>query len=200
MNTSADMDLHHQHMIHVLFLENDFKAIVDLVLKMGGLEKKLTKQSFDNADAWTAYRIGQAYAETGNPKNSCEYYAIAYQLAPLVLDFTNKYATALVAIGKNKDAKSLLERLVYEYPKSASALSNLGYLCLVVDSDTIRARKLYDQSLLIDPDYEQAIINKAGLWMMQQKNQQAVLLLNNYLKRRPKSNKVRELLNRIKPT
>jgi hypothetical protein len=198
MNTSSEMQMHHQYMIHVLFLENDFKAIVELEMKMGGLENKLVRTTYDNADAWTAYRIGQAYAESGNPKKSCDYYAIAYKLAPLVVDFANKYATALVAIGKNKEAKSLLERLIYEYPKSAPALSNLGYLCLIIDSDTARARKLYDLSLKVDPDYEQAIINKAGLWMMQQQSPYAVHLLTRYLKRKPNSTKSRELLNRIK--
>ena len=88
-------------------------------------------------------------------------------------------------MGKTKDAKGLLERLVFDYPKSPAALSNLGYLCLVVDSDTARARKLYDQAISMDPDYEQAIVNKAGLWAMQRKNNDATVLLSKYLKRKP---------------
>ena len=104
----------------------------------------------------------------------------------------------MAAVGKTKDAKGLLERLVFDYPKSPSALSNLGYLCLVVDSDTARARKLYDQAISMDPDYEQAIINKAGLWAMQRKNKDATALLSKYLKRKPQSQQARTLLNQIK--
>ena len=198
MRTASEIQSNYTHIIHVLFLENDFKGITDLVNGIGGLENKLVKRSFDNADAWTAYRIGQAYAEIGNPKKSCDYYGVAYNLAQSVLEFGNKFASALAAVGKTKDAKGLLERLVFDYPKSPAALSNLGYLCLVVDSDTARARKLYDQAISMDPDYEQAIVNKAGLWAMQRKNNDATVLLSKYLKRKPQSQQARTLLNQIK--
>ncbi|MEY3075385.1 MAG: hypothetical protein RJB25_1027, partial [Bacteroidota bacterium] len=97
----------------------------------------------------------------------------------------------------NQEAKGILEKLVYEYPKSAPALSNLGYLCLVLENDTVRARKLYDQAIGIDPDYEQAIVNKAGLWMVQGKKKEAAALLNNLIRRKPQSEQARQLLQRI---
>ncbi|MFM7078969.1 MAG: tetratricopeptide repeat protein [Bacteroidota bacterium] len=194
---TSDLEKHYHEVIHILFLEKDYQGILDVVAKLGELNKKLQKKSFDNKDAWTAYRVGQAFAEKGNLGKSNIYYQVAYGLAPYVLDFVNKYAASLTAVGNNQEAKGILERLVYEYPKSAPALSNLGYLCLVLENDTVRARKLYDQAIGIDPDYEQAIVNKAGLWMVQGKKKEAAALLGNFIRRKPQSEQARQLLQRI---
>jgi tetratricopeptide (TPR) repeat protein len=193
----SDLEKNYHEVIHILFLEKDFQGILEIVSRLGAADKKLQKKSFDNKDAWTAYRIGQAFAEKGNLEQSNRYYGVAYGLAPFVLDFVNKYAASLSSVGDHKQAKGILEKLVYEYPKSAPALSNLGYLCLLLENDTLRARKLYDQAIGIDPDYEQAIVNKAGLWMVQGKKKEAVALLNTFVRRKPNAQQARQLLQRI---
>jgi hypothetical protein len=197
-NNPVLLEKHFKEVIHILFLEKDYQGIIEVVGKIKGIDKKLVKTSFDNADAWTAYRIGQAFNETGNIQKASEFYAIAYLLAPNVLDFVNKYATSLAGTNKPREAKNILEKLVYQYPKSAAALSNLGYLCLVLENDTIRARKLYENAIGIDPDYEQAIVNRAGLWMAQGRRKDALELLNKFVRRKPQSKQATDLINRIK--
>ncbi len=59
---------------------------------------------------------------------------------------------------------------------------------------------MYNRALALDPDYAQAIINKAGLFMLQGKEKEAQLLLKRYLKQKPDDNTVTEMLRQIMST
>jgi tetratricopeptide (TPR) repeat protein len=159
--------------------------------------RMLSKKSLDNADAWTCYRIGESFLETGDPLKAEGFFQNANALAPLHPEFSNKYASILSLNNKNADARIILEKSIREYPKFPPALSNLGYLVLVMDGDTARSGILLDQALALDPDYEQAVINKAGLLAATAKQKEARLLLAQYLKRKPASPKVKAILDKL---
>ncbi len=193
----GDIQINFRNLVHIAFLEKNFNKIIAYTKTLGQPLTILQKKSYDNTDAWTSYRIGEAFQETGNPVAAQQYFANAYHLAPLHPEFANKYASILSVNNNQTQARSILEKMVKDYPKYSPALSNLGYLVLVMDGDTAYARNLYDQALLIDPDYEQALINKAGLLMVTSSKAEAKQLLIKYIKRNPGSTKVKAILQQI---
>ena len=195
--TPQSLNKNYKDVIHILFLEKNYTEIMRIVSIKPGILNELKTPSFDNRDAWTAYRIGEAFASTGNGAAALQYFETANRLAPYVIDFTNKFASALAAAGNNAKAKSILEQLVYEYPKNATSLANLGFLVLVLDRDTARAGSLYEKALEMDPDHEQAIVNKAGLLSFRGKNSEALKILMKYIKRNPQSQKAKSAFEQI---
>lgn len=196
-NTKVEIGKNFRHLIHLEFVSKNYQTVTKYAGSVPSISDSLKKQSFDNLDAWTAYRIGASYLETGDQKNCEKFYAISYRLAPDYPEFANKYAIALLTSGKTSEARKILETSVREYPKFPATLSNLGYIVLTQDGDTVLARQYYDQAIALDPDYEQAVINKAGLFMATGKKKEAVTLLKRFLKKNPEFQPAHELLARI---
>lgn len=195
--SDQDIRLYFEDLIHLSWIEKKYDEVISYVNRAGDVMKRLNKQSYDNRDAWTAYRIGEAYYQTGNLAECEVYYTIAYRLAPDHNEFANKYATILAANGKNTNAIEVLRKSVKAYPKFPSTLSNLGYLILIETGDTVSARKFYDRALALDPDYKQAVLNKAGLLMITGKKRESVQLLKQHLKFNPDHKAANDLLTRI---
>lgn len=55
----------------------------------------LIHPSIDNENAWTAYRIGEAYFTLGDALNAEKFYKKAVDLAPFYPAFRSKYALTL---------------------------------------------------------------------------------------------------------
>jgi Tfp pilus assembly protein PilF len=163
----------------------------------GSALASLRARSFESTDAWTAYRIGESFNRNGNVMKALSYFERAFELAPLNSEFANKYATALAAGNQADKAIQILQASVAEYPKHAPTHSNLGYLLLTSQGDTASARRHYDIALHLDPDYEQANLNKAGLLMLRGRKREALNLLRDFMKRKPESTKAVELLNML---
>jgi len=195
--TKADIIQNFRHLIHLEFVSKNYSAVVKYANAVAGVSDSLRKKSFDNLDAWTAYRIGASYLETGNPVLGEKFYAISYKLAPDYPEFANKYASLLLTSGKIEQARKILENSVKEYPKFPATLSNLGYLLLMQDGDTAAARQYYDRALSLDPDYGQGVVNKAGLLMATGKKKEAVALLKRFQKRNSGFQAANDLLARI---
>lgn len=195
--SKADIESNFKELVHISFLEKNYKKIIEYTRIAVNPLKSLNVKSFDNKDAWTSYRIGEAYMETSDAVNSLIYFENAYKLAPLHPEFANKYASALSVNNRNTEARRILELTVKAYPKYPPALSNLGYIILLMDRDTASAGRLYDQALALDPDYEQAVINKAGLLLMTSGAGSARQFLFIYMKQNPKSVKVKSVLDKI---
>jgi Tfp pilus assembly protein PilF len=183
--------------IHIAYLENNYNKVQTLAGKFPNYLDDVKKGSSDNRHAYTAYRIGQSYLETGNYQVAEKYLHKAYKLAPNIQDFINKYATTLVNLNRPEEARKVLQRGVHDYGKFPPTITNLGYLYLILDKDYKRAEQLYNRALALDPDYEQAIINKAGLMMLTGRPGEARNLLSRYLKRKPGNQKIIELLGQI---
>ena len=184
-------------LIHIAFLENKPELVIQYVKSYGDPLILLNKKSIDNAHAWTSYRIGESYISLGGINEALKYYQRAYELAPFHPDFANKYATSLAQNKQVPEAVIVLNKAVSDYPKYAAAISNLGYLTLLKDGDTQKAMELYNRALDLDPDYDQAILNKAGLLLYNGKKEAAKILLLKYKKRKPENIKITELLNKI---
>ena len=186
-----------KNLVHIAFLEKNYGKVVAYTRTVTSPIALLSKKSYENSDAWTSYRIGESYLEMGDAMNALPFFAKAYNLASIHPEFANKYASTLSLNNKQSEARQILEKTVSEYPKFPPALSNLGYLLLIMDRDTVKSRELYDLALAMDPDYEQAIINKAGLLMITRGKSDAQKFLLNYMKRKPGSIKVKAVLDQI---
>ena len=116
----------------------------------------------------------------------------------IAFEFRNKLASAEMDAGRNEDARKNFQFILDENPKFTSAWINLGFLLLSVDHNIQGADLHYDKALALDPDNEQALLNKTGALFYRQKNSDAKKLLQKILKLYPDNDKARVLIKSLK--
>lgn len=150
--------------IHHYFLSGSYDKIRDLVSKAGHSKLayfKLIGRDLANKDAWTAYRIAEAFQAINSHDVALLYYYIAHRLAPYYFDFTNKYGNSALLNKKLDLAQEIFSRLAKENPNFAPAWSNLGYIMLI-KKDFERALFYSSKAINLDYTYLPARLNKAG--------------------------------------
>ena len=185
--------------INYYFLRNDFDSMIDLVSEQGiqfVLDSLLNEMEYSNYDAWTSYRIGQAYENTGNLLIAGYFYENAIALAKYILDFQNKYGTYLVKSGKLNEAYHVFEFIISEDPRYVSAYVNLGY-SLMKAGQLDKAKENYQMALNLDPDHIQAMTNLAGLNFAQGDMAEGTRLLKRVLKLDPENQQALAMLSRL---
>lgn len=186
-------------LVRLYFLKNDFEKIIFYSSKFPFsvlLNELLNQVSYSNEDAWTCYRIAEAFAQNGKINDAFLFYKKATELAPLHPDFLNKLAGTLMAQNKRDEAKNIYEKIIVENPKIASAWCNLGFICFL-EQDFGNAEENYSRALALDPDYELAWLNKAQLYLTQGRKNEAKNILLMLLEKNPKNEKVRSLLKKV---
>lgn len=174
-------------LVQVYFLKGDLAKILSLESKFNEANWLQSRAaSFDNKDAWTCYRIGEAYNANGKTKEALAFYNRAVELAPFYHEFRNKYAGSLIQLKKIPEAKKMYEFILKENPKFVPALNNIGYI-YYQNGDKKKAIEYYNKAIALDPDYEQALLNKAALLLSENKFNQALVLARRVLKRNPKN-------------
>ena len=187
-------------LVQLYFIKKDFEKIIFYVNSLTDaylINSKLTKKTFSNDDAWTSYRIGEAFFNTGNIQRATNYYKNAVGLAPFGLDFKNKYGSALAASGQLQSAEKEFIEILKEHPKHVSALTNLGFLKLK-SGNVLEAEKIYFKALSLDPDYEALLLNIAGLYAYKKDFKLSELYLNKILKLNPTNQQAKQALFQIK--
>ena len=174
-------------LIRYFYLRNDFVNVLKL---LQGVNAE------NISDAWTAYRIGEAFYQTTNFNSAFLFYQRAVQLKSSDPEFQNKLGSALVALQRLDEARDVFQKIMQENSKFAPALSNLGYIYFL-KGDLPYAEAMYNKALTLDPDYEQAILNKIALFMVEKKNAEAAVLTNQLLKINPKNEKARLILKQL---
>ncbi len=172
--------------IHLLFLKEDWKGILAAAQQLETIPK----------NGWTAYHIAEAYYNTGDYENALRHFDLALAVYPQHLDFQEKKAATLIALKRIAEAKKLLESLLRENAKRPIALLNLGF-AHALTNNLPEALRRYDQALALDPDYEQALVNKAAIFIFQGKKVAARGLLERVLKINPGNGQAREGLVRL---
>ncbi len=154
-----------QVQVQLYFTEGKSKNIIEL-LKITDEEKVYNlwavKASYDNAWAWTSYRIGEAYDQNQQLDLSLKWFKKAAELAPFQLDFRNKLGNALAKNRQISEAKDQFRWMISENPGSVSAYSNLAYL-LMLEGKTPDAVKLLKTGIRINPDNESLLLNLASV-------------------------------------
>jgi tetratricopeptide (TPR) repeat protein len=198
--TDTDLKNNIDLLVQLCFNKNDFNKInryTDRLTDTYLINTKLLKKSYSNDDAWTCYRIGEAFSNLGQINRAINYYKQAVTLAPFVLDFKNKYGAALAANNLLPNAEKEFREILKENPKHVSALTNLGFVKLR-QGNVKEAELIYFKALAIDPDYEALLLNIAGLYAYKKDFKQAEIYLNRLLNRHPNNTQAKQALQQIK--
>lgn len=189
---------HQNFWVQYLFLRKDWQRLIAFVEQEGGsvFLRGLTNTSYDNEDAWTAYRIGEAYARQ-NSEEALPFYKKATELAPFIPDFQNKYASVLLKHGYQQEGIVVLKKLLEEQPFHKEALNNLGYTYLAEGKFQLSALYL-EKALAEDPDYEQAWLNMATLYLQTEELEKAKTAVKEVLRVNPMNKKAKQALSLLK--
>lgn len=185
--------------VQYFFLNEQYSSIIKLVKNNGKeliLNDWLKGVPFDNTDAWTAYRIGQAYENKKQIQESLIYYSKAIDLAPYQLDFQNKYGTLLVSLDRIEEAKRVFARIINEYPRNDMAWVNLGY-CELALENIQQAYQSYSQALRLNPDNLQALLNLASYHAATDMPHLSVTYLKRALQIQPNHKQAKQLLDQL---
>lgn len=187
-------------LLQLNFSWQDFAQIVKYVNVIGedDLYKNiLTKRSYDNLHAWSAYHIAEGFLNTNSLEKAVKWFEKAIDLAPFNLEFRNKLASAYMNSGKINEAQKQFEYIIKENPKFISAFTNLGFLKLSQNNVT-EAENLYYKALKLDPDYEPLLLNLAGLKAYKKDYKGALDIINQILKKNPNNQKAKQILQQLK--
>jgi tetratricopeptide (TPR) repeat protein len=185
-------------LIRWAYLAGDYRQVTEYANGENHAAALLSHREFSNEDAWTAYRIGESYTQLGNDAMALTYFLKAVELAPLIPEFRNKLGASQLANQQVDEAKKNFEFIIRENPEFPAAYINLGYLRLTAFRDVQGADALYDRALGLDPDNEQALINKAGTQVFLQNKEEANKLLHRVLAVNPQNLKAKALLKALK--
>lgn len=197
--TKEDVEGNIRELVQLHFMLSDFKKItgyVNLLNQNHLLNDIIKTSSYDNRDAWLAYRIGEAYYASGKIKESLPWFNKACYLANYNLEFKIKLGTALAQANMVAQAVVQFENVLKENPKNISALTNLGYT-YALKNDLTQALLNYNKALLLDPDYEPLLLNLAGYYAFTKNKSKAIEFLNKLLNKNPKNTQAKNALKQI---
>ena len=178
------------------FLKNDLKALATYVdgQEAESVLKNLSIESYDNQDAWTAYRIGQAYDASKNWSLAESFYQKAVDLASEELDFQNKLALIWFKQGEIEKAEEGFLSLLASFDRHQEGLNNLAYLYLR-QGDMQQAEVYLKRVLKFHPDYELAWLNRANFAMQREDAELLKISLLEVVRINPQNNQAQQLLN-----
>ncbi|MCZ8286127.1 MAG: tetratricopeptide repeat protein, partial [Bacteroidia bacterium] len=194
--TDHDLKNNLEPLVQLYFTKNNFGQIVTYINRLSDayvLNSKLITPSYSNDHAWTCYRIGEALYKTGNVPRAATYFKKSMELAPFVLDFRNKYASALASNKQLAEAAQQYNEILKEHPKHVSTLTNLGYVKLA-QGNMAEAENLYGRALKLDPDYEPLLMNLAGLCAYKKDFTESKKYLNRIIALNPNNQQAKQIL------
>lgn len=172
---------------HVWYLQHNDAAMVKL-----GQQFKPSQV----VQPWTCYRIGQGYQNLGLAAAALAWYQQAVKLAPTNLDFINKLGSAYIELNELEEGINCFQHSLQLYAKQPDALTNIGFGYLK-QNNTAAAMDAYNKALGIDPNCEQALLNKAALLNLLGKRLEAKQTLQQLLKINPTHPQVNQLLQQL---
>ncbi len=170
--------------IRAYFLKKDYPKVIGYASQLDPSKMK---------DAWACYRVGESYVEQNMPEKALPWYEKCVSILPNSLDFENKYGICLLMLGQEQKAFQVFQKIIQENPNHISANTNLGYLYMQQGNATMAYdRLLYAQ--MLDPDYEQNLINLAVWYHNSNRNNDAAKCLEHLLKKHPKNEQAKMML------
>ncbi len=146
--------------VYYCFARGDYEALLRFV------EKNPEKPR----DAYTFYRIGEAFLQKGEAGKALIFFEEALALRPAHPPFHEKRGVALTALQRYAEAeRAFLTALSLDSWLPVS-LNNLGYL-KAIRGNFDEAEHLYREALRLNPDYARAWLNLGALLL--QKGQKA---------------------------
>lgn len=185
--------------VHVYHLRQTPGLLVNDIERSGAqtVLNSLIHTSFNNRDAWTAYRIGEAYAAMEQVENARAFYARAVQLAPFVPEFENKFGSVSLKLGDIQSASASFTKIIEMNPYLPEGYGNMGYVRLLY-GDTTEAISLFETSLELDPDYEPAMLNLISSYMARGRYAEARTLLKRLMDKYPDNLRYQNVWNELR--
>lgn len=187
-------------LVDIAFYKQDYRGLLSYVGVLGPqhvLDSVLIHKGYENKDAWTAYRIGEAFYQVNNLRGAEAFYERATSLAPYVLEFNNKLGATLVGLNKLDEARKTYDFILTQDPEFISALTNKGFIMLR-KRNIQEAKEYYDKALALSPDDKQAMMNMAGWYIYQKQFDKARESLKAVLKKYPDEEQAKDLLKQLK--
>jgi Flp pilus assembly protein TadD len=144
-------------------------------------------------DAWTLYRIGEAYARSGAWTRAIDHYETAVRLAPQHLRFKGKLADAYAASRRVDRALALYDEILAANPTLADMRNNRG-LARIARRDFQGAETDFQEAIALNPDAEQALANLASLYYNTDRQEQARALAERLVRLRPDNPRYQQFL------
>lgn len=185
--------------IYYLFLKEDYGSIMEKVQSIGLdvlFSNYLTKKDYSNQDAWTSYRIGEAFAKKNKAYDALQFYQKSIELAPYNLEFRNKYGTCLFTNNKIDFAIDEFQFIISEDSGFVSAYTNLGYVYFSL-GEYEKAFSYYNYALELNPYHEKTLLNKTSLYLLEEDVENALICINKILTLNPSQAEAQYLLNQI---
>jgi tetratricopeptide (TPR) repeat protein len=186
-------------LIQLYFVRRQYPRILELIIKEGEqkcIDSVFVKKSFDNADAWALYRVGEAFIFKKDVVSALKWYEHATQLSPFNLDFRNKLGVTYLAAGKSDKANEEFEFILREDPTYVSAYSNLGYMRML-SGNNLEARRLLLKGKMLDPDNEQLLLNLASCHIQLFEKKEAIVVLETIIRKNASNARARAALNAL---
>ena len=200
------IDINHKNhlymSIYLAFLQEDYRQIIERVNSIGFVdlfEYHLQDKDYSNKDAWTSYRIGEAFFKQGDSKNALKFYQHAVTLAPYNLEFRNKYGNSLFFNQKIDFAIDEFEFILSEDNNFISAYTNLGFVYFSI-GNLEDALSYYNYALELNPYHEKTLLNMASLYYYTDDVNVSIDYLNKVLHLYPGNQEAESLLYRINET
>jgi hypothetical protein len=187
LNKASDIEAgkkQNRDLIRAYFLLHDLDKVMSYATAM--------KPAAMN-DAWTAYRIGEAYYQSGHPDSALAWYQRSTEVWKYSLDFENKYGICLLALHKLPEALKVFQFVVSENPNHVSANTNLGYIYMQQGSNAMSFDHL-SKAEQLDPDHEQNLINLAVWYHNNQQPDKAKRSLEHLIRKHPNNEQAKAML------
>lgn len=140
-------------LLRLHYLQGDFAAVRGLA---GQVDP-------ERLDAWTLYRIGEAFTQGGDHGAALRYLRRAVEQSPYHLRFRQQLATAYSSAGHLDAALAAFDALLAEDPTYEDAYNNRGFVYLQ-RGDFAAAEADFLAALRLNPDLEMALANLASLY------------------------------------
>ena len=137
-------------------------------------------------DAWSAYRVGQAYYNLKNFELSVVYFRQALVNMPLHYPFKLKLAASLLQTGELEEARGLIKEVLKDQPWVSEAHNNMGLLEQHVGAHQ-SAEEHFRKAIALDPDYTLARLNLVRLLAELRNKENAIKELTIILDQEPEN-------------
>ena len=137
-------------------------------------------------DAWTYYRIGEAFEAINDFPSSIRWLRKAIELGPDHLRFRDKLGVSLTRAGQINEAISLYDRMLQDNALYENAWNNRGFARLMIE-DLEGAESDFKAALALSPDMELAMANLASFYLNTNRNDEAIPLVRRLIKRYPQN-------------
>lgn len=168
---SEDGDQVSASRIWLWYLKSEYASIRRLVTERGNVLEN---------DAWTQFRIGEAYSASGELQKAIVYLERAAKLAPEHLRFLDRLAATYTNMSQYEAAISLFDKILQANPKFEASVNNRGfaYLLMGIFED---AERDFKYAIALDPDAAVALANLSSLYINTDRHAEARPLIRRLL-------------------